>query len=145
MIKRHVIYCDHCLDSAVEAGSNARERKPATVSHEIVCHSKSFNNSYPKMYFLLNLSLYVKSYGHFCQILALFTMPTHQIWSYHLTKLQISELFYFFLILHLLLGKVTKFHVEKFSTSEVSSQKPHGWEGGGGRNYTPSDFRVKGE
>ena len=35
MIKRHVIYCDHCLDSVVEAGSNARERKPATVSHEI--------------------------------------------------------------------------------------------------------------
>ena len=34
MIKRHVIYCDHCLDSVVEAGSNARERKPATVSHE---------------------------------------------------------------------------------------------------------------
>ena len=25
----------------------------------------------------------VKSYGHLCQILALFTMPTHQIWSYH--------------------------------------------------------------
>ena len=35
MIKRHVIYCDHCLDSVVEAGSNARERKPATVSHEV--------------------------------------------------------------------------------------------------------------
>ena len=34
MIKRHVLYCDHCLDSVVEAGSNARERKPATVSHE---------------------------------------------------------------------------------------------------------------
>ena len=36
MIKRHVIYCDHCLDSVVEAGSNARERKPATVSHEFI-------------------------------------------------------------------------------------------------------------
>ena len=35
MTKRHVIYCDHCPDSVVEAGSNARERKPATVSHEI--------------------------------------------------------------------------------------------------------------
>ena len=34
MIPRHVIYCDHYPDGAVEAGSNARERKPATVSHE---------------------------------------------------------------------------------------------------------------
>ena len=33
---------------------------------------------------------------------------------------------YFFLILHLLLGKVTKFLVEKLSISEVISQKPHG-------------------
>ena len=35
MIPRHVIYCDHYPDGAVEAGSNARERKPATVSHEV--------------------------------------------------------------------------------------------------------------
>ena len=31
----------------------------------------------------------------------------------------------FSLILHLILGKVTKFLVEKLSTSEVISQKPH--------------------
>ena len=36
MNSRHVIYCDHYPDGAVEAGSNARERKPATVSHEFV-------------------------------------------------------------------------------------------------------------
>ena len=35
MIPRHVIYCDHYPDGAVEAGSNARERKPATVSHDV--------------------------------------------------------------------------------------------------------------
>ena len=29
------------------------------------------------MYFLLNLSHYVKSFGHLCQILAYFTMPAH--------------------------------------------------------------------
>ena len=40
--------------------------------------------------------------------------------------MQISKLFYFVLILHLILGKVTKFLVEKLSTSEVISQKPHG-------------------
>ena len=39
--------------------------------------------------------------------------------------MQISESFYFVLILHLIAGKVTKFLVEKLSTSEVVSQKPH--------------------
>ena len=38
MISRHLIYWDHYHDSAVETGSNARERKPATVSHEIEQH-----------------------------------------------------------------------------------------------------------
>ena len=38
------------------------------------------------MYLLLNLSHCVKSYGHFCQILAFFTMPAHQIWSCHVTQ-----------------------------------------------------------
>ena len=41
----------------------------------------------------------------------------------------ISQKFYSFLILHLILGKVPNFLVEKLSTSEVISQKPHG--GGG--------------
>ena len=38
------------------------------------------------MYFLLNLSHYVKSYGHLCQILAFFTMPALQIWRCHVTQ-----------------------------------------------------------
>ena len=38
------------------------------------------------MYFLLNLSHYVKSYGHLCQILAIFTMPAPQIWPCHVTQ-----------------------------------------------------------
>ena len=41
MISRHVIYCDHYPDGAGEAGSNARERKPATVSHEFLMHKWS--------------------------------------------------------------------------------------------------------
>ena len=32
------------------------------------------------------LSHCVKSYGHFCPILAFFTMPAHQIWSCHVTQ-----------------------------------------------------------
>ena len=38
------------------------------------------------MYFSLNLSHYVKTYGHLCQILAFFTMPALQIWSCHVTQ-----------------------------------------------------------
>ena len=37
------------------------------------------------MYVLLNVSHYVKSYGHFCEISAFLTMPAHQIWSCHVT------------------------------------------------------------
>ena len=64
-----------------------------------------------------------------------------------LPKKQISKFFYFVLILQLVLGKVIKFLVEKLSTSEVISQKPHGgWGGGGGEGCvenTPSTFRVE--
>ena len=76
------------------------------------------------MYFLLNLSHCVKSYGWaFLSNFGFFTMPAHQIWSCHVTQ---EGLFYFVLILYLILGKVTKFLVEKLSASEVTSQKPHG-------------------
>ena len=55
-----------------------------------------YDESYPNMYFSLNLSHYVKSCGHFCQILAFFfTMPVHQIWSCHVTKEENFENFLF--------------------------------------------------
>ena len=38
------------------------------------------------MHFLLNWNHCVKSYGHFCQILALLAIPAHQIWSCHVTQ-----------------------------------------------------------
>ena len=47
----------------------------------------------------------------------------------------------FFLILHLILGKVTKFVIEKLSTSEIISQKPHG----GGVENTPPPSPVLSE
>ena len=40
---------------------------------QIIYHSQGIDESYTKMYVLLNLSHYVKSYGHLCQILAFFT------------------------------------------------------------------------
>ena len=39
---------------------------------QIAYHSKGIGESYPKMYLLLNLSHYVKSDEHFCQIFGLF-------------------------------------------------------------------------
>ena len=53
---------------------------------QIIYHSKGIDESYPKMYLLLNLSYYVKSYGHLCQILAFFTMPSLQIWPCQVTQ-----------------------------------------------------------
>ena len=74
------------------------------------------------MYFLLNLSHSVKSYGHLCQTLAFFKMPALQIWPCHVTQEANSEKNLFFLILHLILGKAAKFLLEKLFTSEVISQ-----------------------
>ena len=73
------------------------------------------------MYFLLRLSYSVQSYLHFCQVF--FTMSTHRIWSGHMTQDANFEIFYFVLIPHIFLGKVTNFEVEKLSTSEYLSAK----------------------
>ena len=53
---------------------------------QIIYHSKGIDQSYPKMYFLLNLIHYVKGYGHLCQILAFFMMPARQIWPCQVTQ-----------------------------------------------------------
>ena len=58
--------------------------------------------------------------------------------------MQISKIFYFVLILHLILGKVTKFPVEKLSTSEVISKKTsQGVENIPKHPPPPSAFMVK--
>ena len=72
-----------------------------------------------------------------CQILAFLTMPALQIWPCHMTQEANFEKVYFFLILHLILDKAAKFLVEKLSTSEVISQKPHR---GGGKHPPPQCF-----
>ena len=80
------------------------------------------------------MGIFVKFWHYFrCPL----TKYGHVTWP----KKQILKTFYFFLILDLILGKVTKFLVEKLSTSEVISQKPHG--GGGVENTPSSAFRVK--
>ena len=83
-----------------------------------------------------------KVMGIFVKFWHSFKMPAHQIWSCHVTQDVNFEKFYLVLILHLILGKVTKFVVENLSTSEVVSQKPHGVGVGGGK-HPPVSFRVK--
>ena len=48
------------------------------------------------------------------------------MWPCHVTREGNFEKIYFFVILHLILGNVTKFLAGKLSTSEVISQKSHG-------------------
>ena len=67
-------------------------------------------------------------------------MSTHRIWSGHMTQNANFEIFYFFLIPHISLGKVTKFEVGKLSTSEYLSAKILM---GGGVENTPHTFQVK--
>ena len=55
---------------------------------QIIYQSKGIDERYQKMYFLLNLRHYVK-FWHF------FTMPAHQILSYHVTQKANFELFLF--------------------------------------------------
>ena len=102
---------------------------------QILYHSKRIDESYPKMYFLLNLSHYIKSYGHFCQILAFFynARSPNMVMSRD-QRSKFPKKNNFFLILNLTLGKVAKFLVGKLSTSEVISQEP---QGGGGEWKAP--------
>ena len=100
---------------------------------QIIYHSKGIDESYPKMYFLLNLSYYVKIFGHFCQNFGIFynAHSPNMVMSRG-PRSKFRNFFYFFLILHLILRKVTKFLMGKLCTSKVVSRK------------TPlSAFRVK--
>ena len=75
---------------------------------QIIYQSKGIDESYPKI-----VSKVVQT---FVKVLAFFTMRAHQIRSYHVTQESNFEIFYFVPILHLILGNVTKFLVEKLST-----------------------------
>ena len=87
---------------------------------------------------LLNLSHYVKSYGHFCQILAIFTMLANQIWSCHVTQEPNFEIFLFCPDSIFNIGEITKFLVETFSSSNFIRQEHYE----GMENTPPRAFRV---
>ena len=100
---------------------------------QIINHSKGIDESCPKMYFLLNLSHYVKSCGHLYQILAFFTMPAHQIWSCHETQEANFE-------------KCLCFHNFAFNirkSYKISSRKALYFRSYQSKNTPPSALRVK--
>ena len=80
--ENHVTTNDVIMTSLLKQWKNADLRE----TKQIIYHSKGIDESYPKMYILLNLSHYVKRYGHLCQILAIFTVPAPQIWPCHVTQ-----------------------------------------------------------
>ena len=93
------------------------------------------------MYFFLNLSHYVKSYGHLCQILAFFTMSAPEIWPCHVTQGANFE--------KILSFANSAFNVRKsYKASRrkalyFRSYKPKTSQGGGGGKHPLSAFRVK--
>ena len=67
-----------------------------------------------------------KVMGIYVKFWNFFTMPALQIWLCHVTQETIFEKIIFFPNSAFNIGKSCKFVVEKLSTSEVISQKPHG-------------------
>ena len=105
---------------------------------QIIYHSKGIDESCPKIYFLLNLSHYVKSYGHFCQICFFFTMTAHQIWSCHVTQKENFE--------NLLSCPNSTFNIRKshrISSGKALYFRSYQPKPSQGEHPLPSAFRVK--
>ena len=66
--ENHVTRKDITMMSLPKTMENTDLRETKQIIHQ----SKGIDESYPKVHFLLNLTHYVKSCGHFCQILAFF-------------------------------------------------------------------------
>ena len=92
------------------------------------------------MYSSLNLSHYVKCYGHLCQILAFFTMLALQIWPCHVTQEANFETKLFFSNSSFNIGKSCKISSRK--ALYFRSYQPKTSRGRGGGKYPPGAFRV---
>ena len=93
-----------------------------------------------KCTFLLNLSNYVKSYGHFCQILGFFTMSAPQMWSCRVTHEANFKDFLFCPNSTFIIGKSHKISSGKLY---FRSYQPKTSQGGVEGTPPPSAFRVK--
>ena len=132
--ENHVTKSDMIMASLPKAMENRDLHK----TKQIIYHSKGIDESYPKMYFLLKLSRYVKSYGHLCQILAFFTMPALQKWPCHVTQEANFEKISFFPNSAFNIGKSCKISRRKALYFRSCQSKTS--QGGG--NNPNSAFRV---
>ena len=93
------------------------------------------------MYFLLNLSHYVKSYGHLCQFLTFFTMPALQIWPCHVTQEANLKKILFFPNSALNIRKSYK--ISNGKDLYYRSYQPKASRGGGGWKTPPSPVLLR--
>ena len=107
---------------------------------QIIYRSKGIDESYPKMYFLLNLSHYVKSYGHLCQILAFFYDARSPNMAMSRDPRRKFRKNLFFPDSAFNIGKSRKISSRKalfFRSYQPKTSR------GGGKHTPPSAFRVK--
>ena len=102
--ENHVTRNDVIMTSLPKTMENA----DVLETKQIIYYSKGIDESHPKMYILLNLSHYVKRYGHLSQILAFFAMPALQIWPCHVTQEANFEKKLFFPNSSINIGKICK-------------------------------------
>ena len=117
--ENHVTRNDVIMTSLPKTMEKCRE------TNQIVYHSKGIDESYKKCNFYWIWATMSKVMGIYVKFCHLLQCPLPKYGRVTWPKKQISKKIYFFLIVHLILGKVTKYLVEKLSTSEVISQKPH--------------------
>ena len=130
---------DFIMTSLPKTMENADLRE----TKQIIYHSKGIDESYPKMYLLLNLIHYVQRYGHLYQILAFFMMPALQIWPCQVIQEANFEKILFF--------PNSSFNIRK--SCEISGRKAlyfrsyqpkTSWRVENTPPPPPSAFRVKG-
>ena len=105
---------------------------------QIIYHSKGLDESYQKIQVLSNLSNYVKSYGHFSEILAFLPQALTKYDQITSLLVTIFEICNFHFIWHKMLGIVTRFRLCSFITSKVIGKKLRAWW-----KTPPSPYRVK--
>ena len=117
---------DVIMTSLPKTMENNGEMRTSSKPNKLYIIRKVLIRAIQKCTFLIEFEPLCPKLWAFLSNLAFFKCPLTKYGHVTWLKKQISKNFYSFLILHLISGKVTKFLVEKLSTSEVISQKSHG-------------------
>ena len=134
--ENHVTRNHFIMMSLPKTRKNSGEMRTSAKPNKLYFNRKLLMRAIKNVLFIKFEPLCQKLWAFLSNFGIFFTMPTHRLWSYHVTKEANFKNFYFVLILHLILGKVTKFLMEKLATSVVISQN---FTGG----FPPGAFSVK--